>query len=101
MRHGFNTCAILCSVGWSNGGAAQGPANGAATYQLPMAVLPLTETELRIRQDEGPQRRTMIELVDGDKPAETADTMVYACQVKVDGKKYWRVARNIVQKTTR
>ena len=63
--------------------------------------LPLTETELLARQQEGPQRRTVVDLVPYDgkasKPAETANRRVYARPVTVDGKRYWRVARDIKQ----
>ena len=63
--------------------------------------LPLTETELLARQREGPQRRTVVDLVPYDgkasKPAETSNSRVYARPVTVDGKRYWRVARDIKQ----
>jgi SPP1 gp7 family putative phage head morphogenesis protein len=65
------------------------------------SVLPLTETELELRKDRGPQRRTTIELVPYDgtdsKPKETSTQRVYAKTASVDGKRYWRVARDIKQ----
>jgi SPP1 gp7 family putative phage head morphogenesis protein len=65
------------------------------------SVLPLTETELELRKDRGPQRRTTIELVPYDgpdsKPKETSTQRVYAKTATVDGKRYWRVARDIKQ----
>lgn len=70
-------------------------------------VLPLTATELALREKEGPQRRSVIELVDAKtKEGALAKVKVqknvvgaraYAKQVKVDGKKYWRVAKDIKQ----
>jgi hypothetical protein len=65
------------------------------------SILPLTETELELRKDRGPQRRTVVELVPYDgpdsKPATTDTQRVYAQTVRVDGKRYWRVARDIKQ----
>lgn len=70
-------------------------------------VLPLTATELALREKEGPQRRSVVELVDAKtKEGALAKVKVqknvvgaraYAKQVKVDGKKYWRVAKDIKQ----
>ena len=70
-------------------------------------VLPLTETELALRKEEGPQRRSVIELVEADsKEAALAkakqapnvtSARAYANQVKVDGKMYWRVSKDIRQ----
>jgi SPP1 gp7 family putative phage head morphogenesis protein len=65
------------------------------------AIIPLTETELLLREERGPQRRTVIELVPYDgpdsKPKETSTQRVYAKTATVDGKRYWRVARDIKQ----
>ncbi len=70
-------------------------------------VLPLTETELQLRKDRGPQRRSVIELIeaDSDKAAEAkarlgenvTSARAYSSQVTVNGKKYWRVSKDIVQ----
>jgi hypothetical protein len=71
-------------------------------------VLPLTKTEMLLREEEGPQRRSVVELIEAPskeeaialakaKPGVVA-ARAYAGQVKVDGKKYWRVAKDIVQK---
>ena len=68
-------------------------------------VLPLTATELALREEDGPQRRSVIELIDSPskeaaiakaklKPGAT-DARAYASQVRVKGKKYWRVAVDI------
>ena len=68
-------------------------------------VLPLTATELALREAEGPQRRSVVELIDAPskeaaiakaklKPGATA-ARAYASQVQVKGKKYWRVAVDI------
>lgn len=73
------------------------------------AVLPLTRTELALREEEGPQRRTVIELVDAPSK-EAAEKIAknkfgatrskaYAKQVRgPDGKKYWRVASDVTRK---
>jgi hypothetical protein len=69
------------------------------------SILPLTETELELRKERGPQRRTVVELVEYDgpdsKPKETDTQRVYAKTVRVpntpEGKRYWRVARDIKQ----
>jgi SPP1 gp7 family putative phage head morphogenesis protein len=65
------------------------------------SVVPLTETELELRKERGPQRRTVVELVPYDgpdsKPSETDTQRVYAKTASVDGKRYWRVARDIKQ----
>jgi SPP1 gp7 family putative phage head morphogenesis protein len=65
------------------------------------SIIPLTETELELRKERGPQRRTVIELVPYDgpdsKPAETSTKRVYAKTATVDGVRYWRVARDIKQ----
>lgn len=69
------------------------------------SILPLTETELELRKERGPQRRTVVELVEYDgpdsKPEETSTQRVYAKTVRVpntpEGKRYWRVARDIKQ----
>jgi hypothetical protein len=70
-------------------------------------VLPLTETELLLRKEQGPQRRSVIELIEADSKeaaiakARLAPNVVgaraYANQVKVNGKRYWRVAKDIQQ----
>jgi hypothetical protein len=71
-------------------------------------VLPLTKTEMLLREEEGPQRRSVVELIEAPskeeaialakaKPGVVA-ARAYAGQVKVNGKKYWRVAKDIVQK---
>ena len=68
-------------------------------------VLPLTATELALREKEGPQRRSVVELINAPskeaaiakaklKPGVT-DARAYASQVRVKGKKYWRVAVDI------
>lgn len=69
-------------------------------------VLPLTRTELALREKDGPQRRSVVELIDAPnkeaaiakaklKPGVT-NARAYAKQVRgVDGKKYWRVAEDI------
>jgi SPP1 gp7 family putative phage head morphogenesis protein len=65
------------------------------------SIIPLTETELELRKERGPQRRTVIELVPYDgpdsKPVETSTKRVYAKTATVDGVRYWRVARDIKQ----
>jgi hypothetical protein len=71
-------------------------------------VLPLSKTEMLLREEEGPQRRSVVELIEAptkEKAIELAKAKpgvvaarAYAGQVKVDGKKYWRVAKDIVQK---
>jgi SPP1 gp7 family putative phage head morphogenesis protein len=70
-------------------------------------VLPLTETELLLRQEGGPQRRSVIELVEAKSKEEAiaiakagknvTGARAYAKQVKVNGRKYWRVAKDIEQ----
>lgn len=70
-------------------------------------ALPLTETELLLRKEQGPQRRTVIELVEAKSKEEAlaiaragknvTGARAYASQVKVNGKKYWRVAKDITQ----
>jgi hypothetical protein len=71
-------------------------------------VLPLSKTEMLLREEEGPQRRSVVELIEAPskeeaialakaKPGVVA-ARAYAGQVKVNGKKYWRVAKDIVQK---
>jgi SPP1 gp7 family putative phage head morphogenesis protein len=68
-------------------------------------VLPLTATEMLLREEEGPQRRSVIELIEAPskeaaiakaklKPGAT-EARAYASQVRVKGKKYWRVAVDI------
>lgn len=71
-------------------------------------VLPLTATELALREKEGPQRRSVVELVNApSKEAAIAqaklkpgakEARAYAKQVTVKGKKYWRVAVDIERK---
>lgn len=76
--------------------------------------LPLTRTELALRESEGPQRRSVTELVEASskeeaekiaardlkqKGANITRTKAYAKQVRVDGKKYWRVAADVEQKS--
>jgi hypothetical protein len=62
-----------------------------------------TETELELRKDRGPQRRTVVELVpyegEDSKPKETSTQRVYAKTYtdKETGKRYWRVATDIKQ----
>ena len=68
-------------------------------------VLPLTKTELALREKDGPQRRSVVELIDApNKEAAIAkaklkpgviNARAYAKQVRVKGKKYWRVAEDI------
>ena len=71
-------------------------------------VLPLTNTEMELRKEEGPQRRSVVELIEAPskeqaialakaKPGVVA-ARAYAGQVKVNGKKYWRVAKDIERK---
>ena len=55
-------------------------------------VLPLTETEIRLRERDGPQRRMVQELVDGDRPKPGG---ALARKVTVDGKRYWRVNKRL------
>ena len=55
-------------------------------------VLPLTETEIRLREKDGPQRRTVQELVPADQEKPPG---AYAKKVTVDGKRYWRVPREL------
>ena len=69
------------------------------------SIIPLTETELELRKERGPQRRTVVELVpyegEDSKPKETSTQRVYAKTVRVpntpEGNRYWRVARDIKQ----
>ena len=68
-------------------------------------VLPLSASEMLLREEDGPQRRSVIELIDAPskeaaiakaklKPGAT-EARAYASQVRVKGKKYWRVAVDI------
>jgi len=65
-------------------------------------VLPLTHAEMLLREEEGEQRQTVMELIEAKskddaiakaklKP-DAVGARAYASQVKYKGKKYWRVA---------
>lgn len=71
-------------------------------------VLPLSASEMLLRKEDGPQRRSVVELIDApSKEAAIAKAKLkpgvkaaraYASQVKgPDGRKYWRVAEDIVK----
>lgn len=62
-------------------------------------VNPLSPTELAVRQKEGPQARVVIELVPARKgappPASRPGYKVTQRPIRVDGKRYWRVAKTL------
>lgn len=71
-------------------------------------ALPLSASEMLLRKEDGPQRRSVVELIDApSKEAAIAKAKLkpgvkaaraYASQVKgPDGRKYWRVAEDIVK----
>lgn len=123
----YRTCAYCAPY---DGRTAPKRSDLPATPQHPncrCSVLPLTETEMELRKERGPQRRTVIELVevtdaeasalaaerDPQKKRRLRDDMraraeataaakenttaarSYAQTVNVDGRTYWRVARDI------
>ena len=94
----FAICPI-CSP--YDGRTARRRADLPSTPQHPRCrciVLPLTETEIRLREAEGPQRRTVNELVPGDKPKPNG---AYARKVTVNGKRFWKVSRELQPKNNK
>ena len=68
-------------------------------------VLPLTATEMALRKTDGPQRRSIVELVKAPSKEEAMRiarlkpnvkaVRAYSGQVRVKGKKYWRVVEDV------
>ena len=94
----FRVCPIC---GPYDGRTARRRADLPNTPQHPRCrciVLPLTETEIRLREADGPQSRSVQELVPGNlKKPDGA----YARKVTVDGERYWRVVRELKPKDGR